>query len=541
MLTRRLDTTVIALLLGAAALIVPRAALADFAGGSAKAGCYAVLKGITATKGKNIDCQDGAACDADGEVNDSCTFQPQVCINSPDFPPCTPTDVTAFPKNTANLPLPAPSATQNDCAEPGSVVVPVKVKSNGKKKTGKLKVQLFADSSGKPKRDKNKFALRCLPGTGGGNGGAAFCPANGDPAANNPNQIVTKMLPTGSDLDNGWTGTSFNFPVIQDVEVTACLSNCDKTTDPICDLTGPTGEGSLNSPTLGPPLPLVAGGVAVCVVNRFQQDFTGTVNLQTGESTIDIKLFSDVHITDRTFVCPRCENGTCDRGPNRGRPCTVHGKTFVEETFASNKTFQLSRDCPPEPNQLLSTLNIQLAPTTGTARTPGKAAGVTECTGNLCSKPCTENQAAGVPPQDDNCGGSRCSTAPNCSGSACVSTVADPSNPGATICVDRKGGLSQLCCNGTPSVPCHPTFPQQGAIAAGPGIIRTGRPVAAATPTPWGDDQYPKTASGVVLVSTFCEAATGDGTVDITTGLPGPGALIFNTDATVSINPPPAQ
>jgi len=529
MLTRRLDTTVIALLLGAAALIVPRAALADFAGGSAKAGCYAVLKGITATKGKNVDCQDGAACDADGEVNDSCTFQPQVCINSPDFPPCTPADVTAFPKNTANLPLPAPSAKQNDCAEPGSVVVPVKVKSNGKKKTGKLKVQLFADSSGKPKRDKNKFTLRCLPGTGND----AFCPANGDPAANNPNQIVTKMLPTGSDLDNGWTGTSFNFPVIQDVEVTACLSNCDKTTDPICDLTGPTGEGSLNSPTLGPPLPLVAGGVAVCVVNRFQQDFTGTVNLQTGESSIDIKLFSDVHITDRTFVCPRCETGTCDRGPNQGRPCTVHGQAFVQETFANNKTFKLSRDCPPFPNQLLSTLNINLPITTGSVTTPG--------TGG--SKPCTENQARGVPPQDDNCGGAKCSNAPgNCSGNACASQVPDPSNPGgALICADIKGGLSQHCCNGSTQVPCHPTFPAQGGQPAGIGIVRTGRAVPAATPTPWGDDQYPKTASGAVLVSTFCEAATGDGTVDITTGLPGPGALIFNTDATVSINNPPAE
>jgi hypothetical protein len=111
----------------------------------------------------------------------------------------------------------------------------------------------------------------------------------------------------------------------------------------------------------------------------------------------------------------------------------------------------------------------------------------------------------------------------------------DPSNPGTMICVDIKGGLSQHCCNGNPAVACHPTFP-----AGGIGIIRTGRAVAAATPSPWGDDAYPKTASGAVLVSTFCEAATGDGTVDITTGLPGPGALIFNTDATVSINNPPA-
>jgi hypothetical protein len=116
--------------------------------------------------------------------------------------------------------------------------------------------------------------------------------------------------------------------------------------------------------------------------------------------------------------------------------------------------------------------------------------------------------------------------------------VPDPSNPPATICVDTRGGLSQRCCNGQTVVPCHPTFPAQGGNPAGPGIERTGRAVASLTPTPWGDDQYPKTASGSVLVSTFCEAATGDGTVDITTGLPGPGALVFNTDATISFVPP---
>jgi hypothetical protein len=62
--------------------------------------------------------------------------------------------------------------------------------------------------------------------------------------------------------------------------------------------------------------------------------------------------------------------------------------------------------------------------------------------------------------------------------------------------------------------------------------------VATPTPTPWGDDQYPKTANGVVMVSTFCEPPTGTGTVDITSGLPGPGAVIFNANAVVSVTPP---
>ena len=519
----------LALVLGAAGLLIARPAAADITGGSAKAGCYAIFKGITATIGKTkVECTDGQACDSDGAADGTCAFAPQVCLNNPGLSPCTPSDVTTITQKKGTLRVPAtPSSTASDCAEPSSVPVAVGTKANGKPKPGKASILLFADSSGKPKRDKNKLKLVCLPGgTTTSTTLPGGCPSNGDAAAGNPNQVVTTALPSGSDLDNGWTGTSFNFPVIQDLQVTACLSNCDKTTDPTCDVNGPTGPTSPNSPTLGPPLPLVAGGVAVCVVNRFQTQgpsgFTGTANLQTGDTTLDIKLFSDVFITDRTFVCPRCETGTCSGGPNKGKACTVHGTTTVSETFASNKVFKLSRDCPPAQDQFLATLDIQLAPTTGTVNTPG--------TGG--SKPCRDQESKGVPAQDDACGGQKCSLTPNCSGGACVSTVPHPADPAVQICVDSKGGLSQLCCNSNSAIPCQPTFP------GGPGIVRTGRPVAAATPSPWGDDAYPKTADGLVMVSTFCEPPTGTGTVDITTGLPGPGAVIFNTNAVVSVVPP---
>jgi hypothetical protein len=526
------------LVLGAAGLLVARPAAADVVGGSAKAGCYLVLKGITATKGKNkVECTDGdATCDTDGAADGKCTFAPQVCLNTTDsgLTKCTATDVqtitqTSVPSGTTLTTPATPSTTQNDCADPSSVVVALGTKKNGQPKKGKLKIKLIAESSGKPKKDVNNAVLFCLPGSGGTTSTTipppASCPLNGDLTAANPNTVVTLMLPTGSDLDSGWTGTSFNFPVIQDVQITACLSNCDKTTDPICDINGPTGAGSPNSATLGPPLPLVSGGVGVCVVNLFQttgaSGFTGTVDLSTGVTNVNINLFSDVYLTDRTLVCPRCETGTCSGGPNKSKPCTIHGKTRVEESLAANKIFQLSRDCPPDPGQFLARLNIPLATTTGTVTTPGSGG----------SKPCTENQNKGVPAQDDACGGSKCSTTPNCSGKACAAVVTNPVD-GTNICVDSKGGLSQLCCNGQTAIPCHPTFP------GGPGITRTGKPQPNATPTPWGDDQYPKTASGSVLVSTFCIPPTGTGTVDITSGLPGPGALIFNTDATISFTPP---
>jgi hypothetical protein len=533
-------TRTLALVLGAAGLLLPRLAGADIVGGSKKAGCAAVFKGIDATKGKTtVECEDGATCDGDNAADQACVFPTQVCLNVSGLSPCVPSDVATVEYSlesnsgaSGDLPFPPlPSAVQDDCGEPSFVVVPIGFKNNGKLKPGKVTLKLTAKpSSGKP--DKNKIKLVCKPGPNTPSTTSTTippppnCPNNGDPAAGNPNTVITTMLPTGSDLDSGWTGTSFNFPVIQDVQIAACLQNCNKTTDSLCDLNGPSGANTFNSATLGPPLPLVAGGVGVCVVNEFQNQgangFTGTVDLATGATNVNINLFSDVYLTDRTNVCPRCETGRCDGGPNKGRPCTVHGTTRVEETLAPNKVFKLSRDCPPASNLFLARLNIPLATTTGTVNTPAPGG----------SKPCTENQSKGVTTQDDNCGGSGCSAAPNCSGKSCVTTTSNPVD-GSTICVDSKGGLSQLCCNGSNSqVPCHPTAP------GGAGIVRTGRPVPNASPAPWPDPQYPKTASGSVLVSTFCIPPTGTGTVDITTGLPGPGALIFNTDAVISVTPP---
>src|SRR5262249_60425233 len=92
-----------------------------------------------------------------------------------------------------------------------------------------------------------------------------------------------------------------------------------------CPGTGTTGNNSLNGPTFGAPLPLVAANIPVCVVNRFQEStITNTFDLATGESSGNVKLFSDVYITGSgQEVCPRClvsggngtigTHGTCSR------------------------------------------------------------------------------------------------------------------------------------------------------------------------------------------------------------------------------------
>ena len=56
------------------------------------------------------------------------------------------------------------------------------------------------------------------------------------------------------------------------------------------------------------------------------------------------------------------------------------------------------------------------------------------------------------PPQADAGGGAGCG-AP-CSGLACLNKIDDPLNPGTQVCVDSKGGVSQLCCNNNAAKPC---------------------------------------------------------------------------------------
>ena len=474
-------------------------------------------------QGGSFACTDGdSSCDTDSTPN-QCTFNFSVCSNQPGTG-CTAAEIKKVSVKRVNGKCSVsglkftPNGSTATCGTSTGVVVKTKKKG---KKAGKCTIQISAKSTTKPRQtDKNKLILTCNPA-------GTLCPDGSQPpcqtvtkcpknTAGGPDQLVFTILGQGTDLDNGWTGTSHNFPVIKDATTTFCLQGCDQTSNPMCTANGPTGANSVNGQFFGPPLPLIAGGVPVCVINRFSGDATGMGNIQTGEMNGLIPLFSDVFATDATRVCPQCLSGTCDSGSKRGVSCHVDGSVVVANSLATNKNFQLSKDCPPLGNPL-STLVINLPITTGTIGTPG--------TGG--SKPCREKEAQGVPVKDNNCSGG-CGQG-NCTGLACVSKIADPSNPAQMICVDSKGGLSQACCNDNTTVPCFDTG------TGGIGIQRTGRAVA---PTPaFPDPTYPKTAEGVVTVATFCEAATGSSNIDTVTGLPGPGAVIFNNHAEWSILP----
>ena len=441
-----------------------------------------------------------------------CTFDTQVCVNEPTKKCTTVPALTGVTVDNSLLVAPSDLSGAHACGASGSLTV-----NAGQK----LTVNVTASAaSGGPDTDRFTFVCKKMAGkkhcgtttttTLACVAGAvpdASCPPN---AAGGPDEVIFTTLDHGTDLDNGWTGVSHNFPVPANSQLRFCLSGCDAAGTTPCTANGPTGAGSLNTDTFGPPLPLIAGGVAVCVINVFTAPASGTGNPATGEMTGEVDLHSQVFVTDATKVCPRCETGTCDSGKGMGHACHVDGSVTVTNSLASNKTFKLSKDCLPIGSPI-ATLTIPLPITTGTDHTPGAGG----------SKPCTENVANGVPVADDGCSSAGCG-AGNCTGYACRSMAPDPSNPSNMVCVDVKGGLSQGCCNNDTTIPCFQTR------TGGPGIVRTGLPVPPMTVM--GATDFPKLAHSEVTVATFCIAATGSSNIDTVTGLPGPGAVTFNND-----------
>src|SRR5207249_7273398 len=135
----------------------------------------------------------------------------------------------------------------------------------------------------------------------------------------------------GSDLDYGWTGTFHNFGFTGGSALKLCLTQCDTRTNPLCGACGPTGLGSINTATFGPPLPILAANVPLCVVNRFVpgEAVTGTADIEKGDLNITVGLLSDIFVTTPGEVCPRCTDGTCTSGANTGKTCTVDGTVTV--------------------------------------------------------------------------------------------------------------------------------------------------------------------------------------------------------------------
>ncbi len=466
-------------------------------GGSKRTDCFIEFDGLTQTgivRGKPlVDCEDGASCDGDGVVNNSCEFNLAACafVTDPELPECSPQALIAYQKNNKNLPLPALGTREQTCAEFTTLTVPV---TPPRKRT---RVTLAGVGIVNPKRDVNRILLHCSESVR-----PQQCDDN---PLGGPKQVNLRILNSvggqtcGQDLDNGVTGDSHNFPNVAGGVTKACLTNCDNVSDSVCDALASTGKDTINGIYFGAPLPLIAVGTPVCVVLRFNdtQTVNGTVNVATGEiPLVNVHLFADIYVTsDPGNICPRCSGsafgsrGKCVGGRRSGASCTVGG----EVTLAGDP-YTLASDCLPSGNPQ-GTITIDLPLTSGTSSLDGPA----PC-GNAAAGCQTSNFNA-----DDQCQSGTCTG--DCSGTA-----------------DSKGGKNQYCCSGS-GRPCYPTASNTGIGR----IERIGHPVVPLPAWDTDKDTYPKTGTECgTLAAVFCEPRTTSNLVDcVSAGLPGPGAVLL--------------
>jgi hypothetical protein len=374
--------------------------------------------------------------------------------------------------------------------------------------------------------------------------GNCTCPSQGD---------ITFVVRPGADLDTGWTGIAHDFAVQEGSTIAGELSNCDGVSDFECDFFGNLGSFCSADPsraclnnnqcsgagvcivnTFGPPLPLSAGGVPACIVNRFATDVTGTYNLQTGDAELFTTLNSLVHLGGAVSQpCPICdcghanctigESGTC-AGIVGSPACTVEGVGPLGPT---------SNDCPPSSSLNVSGggLIIPFMPvTTGTVSFPSNqacdAAGFTDdqcwCDGQPQPSSCLTACDGGS--NNDN----PCETDADCPGAPagackplCRQIVGQAVGEGECV----AGPLDQTCA-GAPEVSCQTSSGcpvGKGPCVAGnrrcflDPIVRTGMPGTTMN----------------TAVATFCIPATSATAINTTAGLPGPGSIQFPNTVTV--------
>jgi len=332
---------------------------------------------------------------------------------------------------------------------------------------------------------------------------------------------------------------------VADPDYPACVGGTSdgKTCRVDGDCPGGTCTGTIPGCLFGPPLPIpnLSPGNAptsTCLVNRVARNASGTAQCQTGETFIDLPLFTDIYLTgdlldgsapDQPQVvgvqtCPLCTK-TCTGGTNGGQPCTSdpdcsggtcsaqttclggprHGMTCTPGdsdvptvcnggtsvgtpcTVDSdcpggglcNHPYPTSHDCPP-PGIPLATLSIPFMLTTGTSEKSATDIGPDFQQKVFC----------GFCARDPSLPAFRRPPTPCTSDADCA-----PFAP-ATICKQRDpGAFGQALAN-------H--------------IVKTGSPAGDLTDGLLHDQ---------TLVSVFCVPPSYSAVVDPSADLPGPGAV----------------
>ncbi len=309
---------------------------------------------------------------------------------------------------------------------------------------------------------------------------------------------------TATDRDMGWTGLDHDLPFTSNVGFTAGISNCAQTSVPCgeCALSGPIpnagpgfqyrrcrGDSSGNNGPwitcagdadcagtgnacvffLGPPQPAAVGGLAVCALYEFAGPISGTLNVESGEAAMPVRLGWRVFLGVTTLddPCPRCVSGLCTAGPRSGQACVVDG---TSARFADD----VSLDCPPlSPPLFDKTLSTTLA--TGAqvltlsadsprCRPTGSGYISERCFCDTCNNaaatPCTSN-ADCVAVGASICGGTRCDGGAN-DGTPCEASSECPDGECRV-----PGETAPNGCYG-PNWWCQPVAGDEGACDDGP-------------------------------------------------------------------------
>jgi hypothetical protein len=434
---------------GAAVVFAPVASAHFNGGGPANSDCYIVYEDLEITKGANkSECTDGdPSCDTDGQCQGTCSFGITACLNAPEVAGCTPSNVTSVTVNGTTLNLPGvPTSEQNLCGERSIIAVPTKPGKKAPKK-GKLTVKVTATSASKPKKDKDKFTLFCLPreGTcpeqptttttvtasttsttvstccalpGNANTSASFLAfsttaGTGSCGSYDSNAGSTPINCGGLYFGGGGNSVPLPVSVPDQGNAVSKITSCDATTNTATIGAATSAETGSNRTCsdagclFGAPLAVPNPGstpTSTCVLNAIGAGVSGTVACTTGESSLSAPLNSIIYLTGDTATdlgstiagiqpCPLCSAGTCIGGPNDGLSCAP-GTTALTEAYPT------SHDCPPDPMHNIGTLPVSFALTSGTVSWRGTPAtndtGEPSSQGRIFSGFCRDSNGTGA-------------------------------------------------------------------------------------------------------------------------------------------------
>jgi hypothetical protein len=153
----------------------------------------------------------------------------------------------------------------------------------------------------------------------------------------------------------------------------------------------------------GTPLPIANPTIPVlstCVINKWGQPASGTLDLGTGDASLNVVLASEVYLTG-TALCPKCSAGGSPGSPGSGK-CNSGARSGMD--CMSTNPDGLTRDCPPNAATFIGTIPVNLAPAITGTRTAtasgvgvfctGQSTGAIGCFGNTTCRTITENGVA---------------------------------------------------------------------------------------------------------------------------------------------------